>query len=311
MANDRLAEAEACELIKSIGNTPMVRLQRMGSHLPDHIQIYAKLERFNPGGSVKDRAAWWMIRGGLQSGALSEDKIILDSTSGNTGIALAMIGARLGYRVRLVMPGNVSEERKRIMKAFGAEMIFTDPLEGNSEAILKARRIYKENPDLYFKPDQYDNPDNPLAHFEGTGPEIWSGSNGTVTHFIAATGTSGTLTGTGSFLKSKDNSIQVIAAEPDSPFHGIEGIQHMASAIQPGIYDQELYDHTIGVDTDEAYDLTRRLASEEGLLCGQSSGCVLAATLKVAEALDQKKPAVLVTLFPDGGEKYLNTPVYS
>ncbi|MDQ7000514.1 MAG: cysteine synthase family protein, partial [Mariprofundus sp.] len=199
-------------ILDLIGNTPMAQIQHITSHLPENIRIHAKLERFNPGGSVKDRPALWMIRDGLKKGLLHPDKVILDSTSGNTGIALAMIGASMGFRVQLVMPGNVSDERKRICRAFGAELIFSDPLEGSDGAIIKAREIYEDNPQRYFKPDQYNNPANPLAHEEPTGPEIWRDSDGKVSHFIASLGTSGTLMGTGRFLKKMNPAIRVIAA---------------------------------------------------------------------------------------------------
>jgi len=294
-----------------VGNTPLVELKRITAHLPENIRILAKLERFNPGGSVKDRPALRMIQEGIQEGKLSKDKIILDSTSGNTGIALAMIGAAMGFKVKLVIPANVSEERKRICRAFGAELIFSDPMEGSDGAIIEARRIYEENPDIYFKPDQYNNPANPRAHEESTGPEIWRDTDGKVTHFIASLGTSGTLVGTGRFLKKTNSEIEIIAAEPDSPFHGIEGLKHIESSIVPGVYDASVHDRKIGIDTDEAYDYTQRLASEEGILCGQSCGCALAAAIKVAEELAAEgKPGTIVAIFPDGGEKYLTTAVF-
>jgi len=299
-------------ILDLIGNTPLVELTRMTRHLPGNIHIYAKLERFNPGGSVKDRPAYRMIQDGIKSGKLTHDKTILDSTSGNTGIALAMIGAVLGYRVRLVMPGNVSDERKRICRAYGADLIFSDPLEGSDGAILCAREIYESDKTRYFKPDQYNNPANPLAHEEGTGPEIWRDTEGQVTHFVASLGTSGTLVGTGRYLKRASAAIEIIAAEPDSPFHGIEGLKHIESSIVPGIYDTTVHDRKIGITTDEAYDLTQRLASEEGILCGQSCGCALAAALKVAETLAAEgKAGEIVAIFPDGGEKYLTTAVFS
>jgi cysteine synthase B len=243
---------------------------------------------------------------------LSGNKIILDSTSGNTGIALAMIGAALGYKVRLVLPGNVSDERKRICRAFGAELIFSDPLEGSDGSIIEARRIYESDPERYFKPDQYNNPANPKAHEESTGPEIWRDTDGKITHFIASLGTSGTLVGTGRFLRRTNPEIQIIAVEPDSPFHGIEGLKHIESSIVPGIYDASVHDRLIGITTDEAYDLTQRLAREEGILSGQSCGCALAAALKIAEELaDAGKPGEIVVIFPDGGEKYLTTAVFA
>ena len=300
-------------ILDLIGNTPLVELQRLTRHLPENIRILAKLERFNPGGSVKDRPALWMIRDGIAKGALTPGKIILDSTSGNTGIALAMIGASLGYRVRLVMPGNVSDERKRICRAFGAEIIFSDPLEGSDGAILKAREIYADNPEHYFKPDQYNNPANPQAHEESTGPEIWRDTEGRVTHYIASLGTSGTLVGTGRYLKRMNPDIRIIAAEPDSPFHGIEGLKHIESSIVPGIYDETLHDEKIGISTEAAYEYTQRLAAEEGILSGLSCGCALAAALTLGERLAaaEGKPAEIVAIFPDGGEKYLTTPVFA
>ncbi len=299
-------------ILDLIGNTPIAQIRHITNHLPDNIRIHAKLERFNPGGSVKDRPALWMIRDGLASGALDKSKIILDSTSGNTGIALAMIGASMGFRVKLVMPGNVSDERKRICRAFGAELIFSDPLEGSDGAILDARRIYEENPEIYFKPDQYNNPANPRAHEESTGPEIWRDTDGRVTHFIASLGTSGTLVGTGRFLKRVNPAIRIVAAEPDSPFHGIEGLKHIESSIVPGIYDASVHDEKIGIDTDEAYRFTQRLAAEEGILSGQSCGCAMAAALKLGERLAEAGEAgEIVAIFPDGGEKYLSTPVFA
>ena len=299
-------------ILDLIGNTPLVRIQNIARHLPENIQILAKLERHNPGGSVKDRPALWMVREGIAAGKLTKDKIIFDSTSGNTGIALAMIGAAMGYKVRLVMPANVSEERKRICQAFGAELIFSDPLEGSDGAIMLARELHEKNPELYFKPDQYNNPANPRAHEESTGPEIWQDTGGKVTHFIASLGTSGTLVGTGRYLKAQSPDVQIIAAEPDSPFHGIEGLKHIESSIVPGIYDAQVHDVKMGISTERAYEITQRLASEEGILCGQSCGCSLAAALNVANQLaSEGKPGTIVCIFPDGGEKYLTTPVFA
>ncbi|MFQ5355668.1 MAG: PLP-dependent cysteine synthase family protein [Mariprofundaceae bacterium] len=299
-------------VLELIGNTPQVRLTRISRHLPDNVHIYGKLECFNPGGSVKDRPVKWMLRDGIKRGLLKPGKIILDSTSGNTGIALAMAGSVLGYSVRLVMPGNVSDERKRICRAFGAEILFSDPLEGSDGAILYCRDIYESEPELYFKPDQYNNPVNAKAHEESTGPEIWHDTNGQVTHFIASMGTCGTLVGTARYLKNMKSDIRVIAAEPDSPFHGIEGLKHIESSIVPEIYDASVHDEKLGICTELAYRFTQRLAREEGILAGQSSGCALAAALRVAEGLAAaKKPGKIVTIFPDGGEKYLSTTVFA
>jgi len=299
-------------ILDLIGHTPQAKLKRITRHLPDNICIEAKLERFNPGGSVKDRPALMMIRDGLEKGLLVPGKTILDSTSGNTGIALAMIGAAMGYPVRLVMPGNVSDERKRICRAFGADLIFSDPLEGSDGAILKCREIFKADSERYFKPDQYNNPANPRAHEETTGPEIWRDTMGEITHFVAALGTTGTLVGAGRYLKRMNPDIRVIAAEPDSPFHGIEGLKHIASSIVPGIYDATVHDEKIGISTELAYELTQKLAREEGILAGQSCGCALAAALQVAERLAANhKPGRIVAIFPDGGEKYLTTPVFA
>ncbi len=299
-------------ILKLIGNTPQIRLQRLTRHLPDNIRIYAKLERFNPGGSVKDRPAWNMVREGMRQGLLTADKIILDSTSGNTGIALAMIGAALGFRVRLVMPGNVSDERKRICRAFSADLVFSDPLEGSDGAIIKSREIAAEDPELYFKPDQYNNPANPEAHEKTTGPEIWRDSKGRITHFVAALGTTGTLVGVGRYLRRMNPDVCIVAAEPDSPFHGIEGLKHIASSIVPEIYEPAIHDEKIGVSTEASYTYTQRLAREEGILAGQSSGCAVAAALQVAEGLAaENRGGNIVAIFPDGGEKYLTTAVFA
>jgi cysteine synthase B len=295
-------------LLSRVGNTPLLRIDRVRRAIPEGVTILAKAEWFNPGGSIKDRAALWMIMEGERSGQLRPGKVILDATSGNTGIGYAWIGRTRGYRVKLVMPAHVSEERKKLLKAYGAELVLTDPLEGSDGAILEARRIYQQNPDLYFMPDQYNNPANWKAHYFTTGPEILAQTRGQVTHFVAGMGTSGTLMGTGRRLKEFDPSIKVVAVEPDSGMHGIEGLKHMESSIYvPGIYDPSLPDLTMSVTTEEAYETARRLAYEEGLMVGPSSGAAMAACLKLAAEL---REGVIVTVFPDAGDRYLSTPLW-
>jgi len=292
-------------VIEQIGNTPLLRLEDPA--IPPRVEVYAKLESFNPGGSVKDRPARRMIEDGERDGALVADKVILDSTSGNTGIAYAMIGAAKGYRVKLAMPANVSQERKAILAAYGAEVVYTDPGELSDGAILEARRIFEADPDRYFKPDQYNNDSNWHAHRDTTAPEIWHQTAGRVTHFVATMGTSGTLMGTGRGLRAFNPEIQIIAAEPADPFHGIEGLKHMESSIVPGIYDSSVFDHKIPVDTEEAYDACLRLPVEQGVLVGQSSGGAYWAALDIARQLEE---GVVVTVFCDGGDKYMSTPMW-
>jgi cysteine synthase B len=297
----------ARSVLAVIGNTPMVEVRHVRDGVAPGVRILAKLEGFNPGGSVKDRAARKMVEDGIARGLLVPGKTILDSTSGNTGIALAMLGAALGYPVELVMPANVSTERKRVIAAFGATVIYSDPLEGSDGAIRLCRRRLAEAPERYFKPDQYNNPANALAHYETTGPEIWQQTAGTVTHFVAAIGTGGTIMGTGRYLKERNPAVRVIAAEPADAFHGIEGLKHMASSIVPGIYHEEELDAKIGIGTDEAYDMVYRLGREEGLLVGQSSGAAHLAALAVARTLDA---GTVVVLFPDFGDRYLSTNLW-
>ena len=292
-------------VVEDIGDTPLLRLH--DPEIPRHVEVYAKLEFFNPGGSVKDRPARRMIEDGERDGLLRPDKVILDSTSGNTGIAYAMIGAAKGYRVRLAMPANVSEERKKVLAAYGAEVILTDPGELSDGAILEARRIYEADPDLYFKPDQYNNPSNWLAHHDTTAPEIWAQTEGRVTHFVATIGTSGTVMGTGRGLKRFAPRVQVIAVEPSDPFHGIEGLKHMESSIVPGIYDEGFLDAKLPVETDVAYDITLRLPREIGVLVGQSSGAAYWGAMEVARQLDE---GVVVCVFCDGGDKYMSSPMW-
>jgi cysteine synthase B len=248
-----------------------------------------------------------MVRGGLASGKLTPGKTVLDSTSGNTGIALAMIGAALGYPVTLVLPDNVSRERKQMINAFGARMIFSSGLEGSDGAIRLCRKILAESPERYFKPDQYFNPLNPRAHYESTGPEIWEATRGRVTHFVAGIGTGGTIMGTGRYLKERNPAIRVIAAEPDDALHGLEGLKHMASSIVPGIYHEEELDLKVPVPTDAAYELVYRLGSELGIVVGQSSGAALYAALGVARDLDE---GLIVMIFPDFGDRYLSTNLW-
>jgi cysteine synthase B len=297
----------ASSVLQLIGNTPLVEIRRARDGVAPGVRIYAKLEGFNPGGSVKDRPARKMVEDGLARGLLVPGKVILDSTSGNTGIALAMIGAALGYPVELVMPGNVSEERKRVVRAFGARPIYSDPLEGSDGAILKCREIIAADPQRYFKPDQYFNEANPQAHFETTGPEIWEQTGGQVTHFVAGLGTSGTIMGTGRYLKQRNPDVRIVAAEPADAFHGLEGLKHMASSIRPGIYHEDELDSKIGIETDDAYNMVYRLGREEGLLVGQSCGAALVAALEVARTL---RHGVVVVLFPDFGDRYLSTNLW-
>ncbi|HTM34496.1 MAG TPA: cysteine synthase family protein [Vicinamibacterales bacterium] len=283
-----------------VGRTPLIRLHRIEQDRPG-IELYAKAEFANPGGSVKDRPARRMILEGLASGALSPDKILLDATSGNTGIAYAMFGAALGVRVRLCVPDNVTGERKRMLRAYGADLVLTNPLEGSDGAIREARRLYQADPSAYFYPDQYNNPLNWRAHYDTTGPEILEQAGGRLTHFVAGLGTSGTFVGVARRLRESGGDVVLASVQPDGPLHGIEGLKHMDTAIVPGIYDPSLADRDVRVDTDAAIAMTRRLAREEGLLVGISSGANVVAALAVAEP-----PAVVVTILCDGGERYLS-----
>ena len=285
-----------------VGNTPLLELESISREVPG-VTILGKAEWYNPGGSVKDRPALWMIQDGEKSGALAPGKIILDATSGNTGIAYAWIGAALGYKVKLCMPKNASEERKKVLRAYGVETVLTDPGEGSDGAIREARRLYAEDPEKYFYPDQYRNPANPRSHYESTAPEIWEQTAGEITHFVAALGTSGTFIGTARRLKEYNADIKVISFEPDSPFHGLEGMKHMASAIVPEIYDPTIADKNLGTSTEEAYDMVKRLAQKEGILAGLSAGAAVATSLKVARGLES---GVIVTILPDGADKYLS-----
>jgi S-sulfo-L-cysteine synthase (O-acetyl-L-serine-dependent) len=285
-----------------IGRTPLVRLRRFEHEVPAGVELYAKAEWQNPGGSVKDRAAARMIIDGEASGRLTPGKTILDATSGNTGIAYAMIGAAKGYRVTLCVPDNASPERKLILKALGAELVLTDPLEGTDGAIREVRRRYAADPDRYFYPDQYNNDANWRAHYDTTGPEIIEQTSGRLTHFVAGLGTTGTFVGIGRRLRAFNPKIKLISFQPDAAFHGLEGLKHLATAIVPGIYDPSLADDDLRISTERAHAMVRRLAREEGLLAGISSGAALAAVVDVARGLDE---GVVVTVFPDGAEKYL------
>jgi S-sulfo-L-cysteine synthase (O-acetyl-L-serine-dependent) len=299
-AERRMSRAlEAWELV---GNTPLLRLPNIAGQ-SGGVEIFAKAEWFNPGGSVKDRPALNMILDGEKTGRLTAGKIILDATSGNTGIAYAWIGAARGYKVKLALPQNASEERKRILRTYGADLALTSPLEGSDGAIREARRLYEANPDLYFYPDQYNNPANWRAHYETTANEIWQQTAGRITHFIAGLGTSGTFVGTSMRLKELNPSIKAISFQPDSPFHGLEGLKHMDTAIVPGIYDSAIADENHEISTETAHEYTRRLGRQEGLLVGISSGAALACALKVARTIDK---GMIVTVFPDGGDKYLS-----
>ena len=299
------------KVLDAIGNTPLLRLARIERDAPG-VELYAKAEWLNPGGSVKDRPAARMICEALESGRLTPDRRVLDATSGNTGIAYAMIGAALGYGVTLCVPSNITPERRRILTAYGPELVFTDPLEGSDGAIREARRRFAADAEHFFYADQYSNDFNWRAHYDTTANEIWEQSERRLTHFVAGLGTSGTFVGTARRLHELNRSITMVSVQPDSPMHGLEGLKHMASAIVPGIYDPGLADVDLGVSTEDAYVMTKRLAREEGLLVGISSGANLAGALMVLrEAARGDWPAVAVIIFPDGGERYLSERFWS
>ena len=288
-------------LLSRIGNTPLVEIRRILP--PGRVRILAKLEGFNPGGSVKDRAAYNMIRTAEEQGLLRPGRTLIDSTSGNTGIAYAMIGAARGYDVLLAMPANASIERKKILGAYGARIRLTDPLEGSDGAIREIRRLYRESPEKYFYPDQYSNDANWKAHYETTALEIYRQTRGEITHFVAGLGTSGTFVGATRRLKELNPRIQAVSFMPDSPFHGLEGLKHMPTALVPAIYDPDLADLNMEISTEAGQRMVLRLAREEGIFAGISAGAALAAALEVARNLDQ---GVIVAIFPDSGDKYLS-----
>lgn len=290
-----------------IGHTPLLVFQRLTAHLPDTVRVFAKAEWTNPGGSVKDRAAASIVREAECTGRLGSGQVLLDSTSGNTGIAYAMLGAAKGFRVKLFLPANASPERIAILRAYGAELILTDPLEGSDGAIRAVRALAAEDPDTYFYADQYNNPANWQAHYHGTGVEIWEQTGGTVTHFLAGLGTSGTLMGVGRRLREYNPAVQIIGLQPDSPFNGLEGLKHMDTAIKPGIYAPETVDRQITAETEETYMMARRLAREEGYLVGISAAAAMVGALATAEELAAHgEQGTVVTLFPDNAYKYLS-----
>ncbi len=301
------AEPGSQSILEHIGHTPLFRLTRITHSLPAGVELHVKAEWFNPGGSVKDRPALRMIEEAERDGRLTPDKTIIDATSGNTGIAYALIGAVKGYRVALVMPANASQERRQLARAYGAQIIESDPLEGTDGAIRLVRKLVSAEPEKYFYPDQYNNPANWRAHYDTTGPEIWEQTDGRVTHFVAGIGTSGTLMGVGRRLKEYNPHIQLIAVEPADDLQVIEGLKHMATAIVPGIYDPTLPDRTIYAEAVRAARMARRLAHEEGLFVGLSAAAAVDAALQVAQELES---GVVVALLPDSGMKYLSLGLF-
>ena len=292
-------------ILRLVGRTPLLRIRHFEDRHPD-LEVYAKAEWFNPGGSVKDRAALAMIEDGERRGALTRDKVVIDSTSGNTGIAYALVGAAKGYRVKLVMPANVSEERKQLVAAFGAEVVLSDSMEGSDGAIRLCRELIAEDPDRYFYPDQYSNPANWQAHYRTTANEIWEQSGGRITHFVAGLGTSGTFCGTTRRLRELNPAIQCISLQPDASFHGLEGWKHMPTALRPAIYDESLAQENLNVGTEEAYRMVKQLAREEGLLVSPSAAAALLGCFQVAKRIPRETRAVIVTVFADSGMKYLS-----
>ncbi len=300
--------ASARDIEALIGHTPLIGFPRLAADLPAGVEVYAKAEWFNPGGSVKDRPALAIVRDALARGLLRPGVTLLDSTSGNMGIAYAMLGAARHFPVRLVVPANASPERLAILRAYGVDLTLSDPAEGSDGAIRLAHEIVAQAPERYYYANQYHNAANWQAHHATTGPEIWQQTTGRVTHFVAGLGTTGTMMGVGRFLKEQDPSIRLVAFQPDGPFHGLEGLKHMPTAIVPGIYDPSVHDELVGAQTEEAHEMCRRLAREEGLLVGVSSGAALVVALKVARGLGR---GVVVTIFPDSAAKYLSQPFWS
>jgi cysteine synthase B len=300
--DDTSVAPRQADVLSHIGNTPLLRLRAIDREYPG-VEIFAKAEYFNPGGSVKDRPALNMIREGERLGLLHPGKTILDATSGNTGIAFAMLGAALGYPVTLCMPSNANQERKRILRAYGAEILLTDPAESSDGAIRVARRLSAESPERYFYADQYSNPANWRAHYDGTGPEIWRQTGGRVTHFVSGLGTTGTVMGVGRRLKVYNPGVRIHAVQPDSPFHGLEGLKHLETALVPAIYDPSVIDAQMEINTEDAYDMVRRLAREEGLLVGISAGAGVLAATQIASTLNE---GVVVCVLCDGGDRYLS-----
>jgi len=294
-------------LLDLIGNTPLISFSDIYDDISPGVELYAKAEWFNPGGSVKDRPAYRMVMDGIASGELTKDKVIMDSSSGNTAISYAMIGMTLGYKVELVTPQNINFERKKVLEAYGAKVINSDPLEGSDGAILLAHKIKKENPEKYFMPDQYNNPSNPLAHYLTTAPEIWEQTNKRITHFIAGMGTSGTVMGTGARLKEYNKDIKVLAMQPAESLHGLEGLKHMPSSIQPGIFNESFPDEIIGIGTEESYDMMKYVMDKKGLFVGHSGGAAIQAVYEVAKKLDS---GVIVTVLPDSGFRYLSEGIW-
>lgn len=293
-------------VVEAVGDTPLLRLHTVTKDAPD-VPVYAKLEFENPGGSVKDRAALRMILSAQRDGRLAKGKTLIDATSGNTGVAYSLFGAALGIPVRLVMPSNVSQARKDIARAFGTEIVFSDPLEGSDGAIRLAQKIVQEDPERWFYPDQYTNPDNPLAHYHGTGPEILRDVGDRITHFVAGLGTSGTMMGTARRLKEHHRPIRCVAVEPDSPLHGLEGLKHMASSLVPGIYDPTVHDEVVPVSTEDGWDMADRLAREEGVHVGHSSGANIFCAVRIAEQLQREgKPGCVVAIVADRGDRYFS-----
>ena len=293
----------ATDIAELVGNTPLVRLNQITRALPTTVSVYGKAEFFNPGGSVKDRPALSMVRDGERRGLLRPGKTILDASSGNTGIAYAWIGAALGYPVRICLPENASPERKRILRAFGVDVILTSPLEGSDGAQRRAKQIVAEDPDRYFYPDQYNNDANWQAHYYGTAREIWEQTEGKITHFVAGLGTTGTFVGTTRRLKELNPQIRCLSFQPDGPLHGLEGMKHLETALVPGIWDPHAPDEQLWASTEDAYAMVKRLAREEGIFVGISSGAAVAMALQVAQTLSE---GVVVTILCDGADKYLS-----
>ena len=293
-------------IIDLIGNTPLIKLNKF-SELSTDKNIYIKAEWFNPGGSIKDRAALCMIKEGIKAGKLTKEKTIMDSSSGNTAIAYAMIGSALGFKVELVTPENINIERKKTLEAYGAKIIYSSPFEGSDGAILEARKLAKEFSDKYFMPDQYNNTANPLAHYTTTGPEIWEQTKGKITHLISGIGTSGTVMGTGRYLKSMDKEIKIVGVQPDDPLHGLEGLKHIPSSIVPGIYNEKELDILYNANTEESYLIMEKLMQLEGMFVGHSGGAVVLSALEILKETDT---ANIVCIIPDGGYRYLSGGVW-